>query len=182
MIKDKNFNHNASCDKYLQITEYTHLQEIIDNLPYIFMLILGAAIHIIALKSLFLGIIAAVLYIILGIVGALWIILFVCPYCGFFDTRLCPCGYGQISVKLARKGKETNFNAKFKRNIPMIVPVWIIPMVVAIVALAMDWNSLLLTVTVAFFINSFIILPLAAKIYGCGHCPQKNECPWMMKK
>jgi hypothetical protein len=181
MLKNKNSNTSASCDKHLYTTEYTHLQEVIDNLPYILMLILGAVIHVIAIRPLYLGWSAAVLYIILALVGALWIILFVCPYCNFFDTRLCPCGYGQISSKLRRKGEEINFTAKFKKNIPFIVPVWIIPLIVAIISLLSNFKTSLVIVSLAFFVNSFIILPASAKIYGCGHCAQKNECPWMMK-
>jgi hypothetical protein len=97
-------NHNEileNCDKARPEQDYTHLQEFIDNLPYIFMTILGALVFII----------------------------FVCPYCHFYDTRACPCGYGQISIKLRKVRDQSRFNEKFKKHIPVIIPLWIIPVV-----------------------------------------------------
>jgi hypothetical protein len=34
---------------------------------------------------------------------------------------------------------------------------------------------------IAFALNSFIILPLISRKYGCAHCPQRDECPWMSR-
>ena len=178
----ENLETNGSCDKYRPTMEYTHIQEFIDNLPYILMIVLGAAINVVGFKMSFWGIAGAVLFCIYGVVGTLWIILFVCPYCHFFDTRACPCGYGQIAAKLRDKSSELKFPEKFKKHIPFIVPLWITPVIEAIIFLYYDFNGLLFGLTIAFIINSYIILPLLARIYACGHCPQKNECPWMVKE
>jgi len=182
MPTKENSEKNATCNNYRPTKEYTHIQELIDNLPYIFMIILGAAINIVGFKMSFWGITAAALFLIYGIVGALWIILFVCPYCHFFDTRACPCGYGQVAAKLRNKSSELKFPEKFKKHIPFIVPLWIVPVIESIIFLYQDFNKVLLILTIAFVINSYIVLPLLARIYGCGHCPQKNDCPWMVKE
>lgn len=179
-IKDVS-SDNASCDKYRSKKEYTHIQEFIHNLPYLLMIVIGGAINVVGFKMSIWGIIVAGIFIIYGIVGALWIILFVCPYCHYYNTRACPCGYGQIAAKLCKKSSENKFTEKFKKHIPIIVPLWIIPVIEGIIFLTNDFNRLLLILIVAFVINSYIILPLLARIYGCGHCPQKNDCPWMVK-
>jgi hypothetical protein len=128
------------------------------------------------------GLITAGLFVLYGIIGALWIIIFICPYCHYFDTKACPCGYGQIATKLRNKRSEKKFPEKFKKHIPIIVPLWIIPVIEGILFLSTDFNFLMLSLLIIFVINSFIILPLMARIYGCGHCPQKNDCPWMTKE
>ncbi|MBT4485861.1 MAG: hypothetical protein HOC71_19500 [Candidatus Latescibacteria bacterium] len=182
-MKNKDvLENNTSCDKYRPPKEYTHIQEFIDNLPYILMIVIGGTINVIGFKLSVFGLISAGVYIIYGIVGALWIILFVCPYCHFFNTRACPCGYGQIAAKFREKNSENKFAEKFKIHIPVIVPLWIIPVIEGIIFLTIDFDRLLFIIMVAFIVNSFIILPLLARIYGCGHCPQKSDCPWMVKE
>jgi hypothetical protein len=175
-------NDNVSCDKYRPAKEYKPIQEFIDNLPYIMMIIGGVAINALGFKLSIWGIIAGVVYFFYGVAGALWIILFLCPYCHYYNTRACPCGYGKIAAKLRQKSDENKFAEKFKKHIPAIIPLWIIPMIEGIIFLIIDFNRLMLFLTAAFVIDSFIILPLIARIYGCGHCPQKNDCPWMTKE
>ena len=172
---------NSDCDKYRPQKEYTKTQVFIDNLPYIFMIMIGSAINLVGFKFTSLGISLASGYIVYGIIGALWIILFVCPYCQYYDTRSCPCGYGLIAARLRNKSSENRFMEKFKQHIPFIVPLWIIPFVEGIVFLSINFNRPMLMITIAFVFNSYIILPLVARIYGCGHCPQKHDCPWMLK-
>lgn len=166
------------CEKYRPIHEYSHLQEFIDNLPYIVMTLLGAFIFLIGLEKLLWGVIAAGLYILYGIVGAFWIIIFVCPYCHFYGTRTCPCGYGQIAVKLIPKKEDNLFMGKFKKHIPVIVPLWFIPLAAGIIFLMLDFSRWMFLLVVLFAVNSFIILPLISRIYGCAHCPQRDTCPW----
>ncbi|MBN1997928.1 hypothetical protein JW935_10275 [candidate division KSB1 bacterium] len=179
-MKNQQNKRKVNCDKYRPEKEYSHLEAFLDNLPYIFMAIFGGLINLVAFKLSVTGIILSLLYILYCIVGAFWIMIFVCPYCQYFDTKLCPCGYGQIAVKFRDKNSENKFSEKFKKHIPVIVPLWIIPVIEGIVFLVKDYNLTLLILVVIFAINSFIILPLLARIYGCGHCPQKDDCPWMV--
>jgi len=171
---------SINCSKYRPPKDYTHTQELIDNLPYIFMAIIGSIIQFLAITLSIWGAISAVIYFIYAIVGAFWIIIFVCPYCNYYDTRACPCGYGQIAAKLRRKSDENRFSEKFKKHIPVIVPLWVIPVITGGISLYFKFNNLLLTMLIAFIVNSYLILPLVARIYGCGHCPQKADCPWMI--
>ncbi|MGA1793404.1 MAG: hypothetical protein ACMUHM_05590, partial [Thermoplasmatota archaeon] len=100
-------------------------------------------------------------------------------YCHFFDTRACPCGYGQIAVGIRQKRDGNRFNEKFKKHIPVIVPLWVIPPVAATIFLITDFSFLILAILVLFCIDSYVILPLISRKYGCAHCPQKDTCPWM---
>jgi hypothetical protein len=170
------------CKKYRPVREYSHSQELVDNLPYIIMTILGALIFIIALSESIWGWLIAMLYVIYSITGAFWIIIFVCPYCNFYGTRTCPCGYGQIAVKLVKKKDENLFINKFKKHIPIIVPLWLIPVIAGVTFLISDFTMFMLILVILFSLDSFIILPLISRKYGCAHCPQKESCPWMESK
>ena len=182
-LKTNNSGENGSaCEKFRPAKEYTTLQVFIDNLPYMFMVLLGSAICLLGFKFSLPGIGLGAAYFIYGIIGALWIIIFVCPYCQYFNTRSCPCGYGVIAAKFRNKSHENRFAEKFKKHIPVIVPLWIIPLAAGIIFLTLDFNRLMIILTVAFVLNSFVVLPLTARIYGCGHCPQKEDCPWMVKE
>jgi len=54
------------------------------------MMILGALVFIIGPESSTTNWLFAGLYVFYGITGALWIIIFVCPYCHYYGTRACP--------------------------------------------------------------------------------------------
>jgi hypothetical protein len=172
---------SVDCHKARPEQVYTHLQEVIDNIPYILMTIFGALIFIVGLESRSSRWLFAGAYVLYGIAGALWIIIFVCPYCHFYDTRACPCGYGQISAKLRKIRDQSRFNEKFKRHIPVIVPLWLIPIVAGIIFLVDKFSLSLLLLMALFAIDAFLVLPLVSKKYGCAHCPQKDTCPWMRK-
>ena len=154
-------------------------QELIDNLPYAVMVLLGSAILLIGLGQGPWRWVASGAYFAYGLGGALWIIVFLCPHCHFFDTRLCPCGYGRISAKLRPKKDGDRFAEKFRRHIPVIVPLWLIPPVAGVIVLLCQVSAAVLVLVVAFAVNSFLILPLVSKKYGCARCPQKESCPWM---
>ncbi len=174
---------NSSCKKY-QVTdqEYSNLQEFLDNLPYIVMIILGSLILFIGIELNAWKWISTGIYLLYGIIGAFWIILFVCPYCHFFGTKLCPCGYGKISSRLRQKKDDRLFTKKFKAHIPFIVPLWIIPTIAGGVFLIIRFSLQMLILLLLFIVNSFIILPLISTKYGCVHCPQRDTCPWMKSK
>jgi len=173
---------DISCEKHRPIREYSHTHELIDNLPYMMMILLGAVVLFAGFETSFWKWFLAGLYILYGIGGAFWIIIFVCPYCHFFDTRACPCGYGQIAAKFRSQKDGNLFMEKFKKNIPAIFPLWIVPVVAGVVFLASNFSLWMLGLIVLFAINSFIILPLVSTKYGCAHCPQRDTCPWMRCK
>ena len=170
------------CKKARPAQEYTHWQEFIDNLPYIIMTVLGALVFILGTNAATIGWLLAGSYTLYSIAGVFWIIIFVCPYCHYYDTRACPCGYGQIAAKLCRVRDQSRFIEKFKKNIPVIVPLWIIPLVAGIIFLYKDFSSLMLFLVVLFIIDAYLVLPLLSRKYGCAHCPQKDTCPWMSRE
>jgi len=181
-MKSKQASRAEDCEKHLQVKEYTHLQEGIDNLPYLIMMTLGAAVFLIGGQRTAAAWTGAGLYFLYGIGGAFWIIVFVCPYCHYYGTRLCPCGYGQIAARFLPQKDGDRFAEKFKKHIPVIVPLWFMPLIGGGYFLWRDFSWGMLILLAGFAINSFVVLPLLSMKYGCAHCPQKASCPWMKKK
>jgi hypothetical protein len=152
-----------------------------ENLPYSVMVLTGATLIALALDMSSRAWIAAAAYAAYGIAGALWIIVFLCPYCLNYGRRSCPSGYGIISAKLRAKGDAALFNRQFRRHIPAIVPLWIIPVAIGGVVAVKSFSWPLAILLGVFVLNSFVILPLLSKSHGCKHCPQREACPWMKK-
>lgn len=161
---------------------YSAAETFLANLPYAFLLLLGAAVLAVGLSDPLWRSLAGLGYIAYGIVGSLWIMLFLCPFCHFYATRQCPCGYGQFSARLVRKRDGSRFAEKFRKHIPFIVPLWIIPPAAGGFLLARDFSWPLLVLLVLFSANSFVILPLVSRKNCCTQCPQKDICPWMGKR
>lgn len=173
--------NGPSCNRYRERKGYSHLQELIDNTPYILMTLLGSMIILIGLDLSLIGFILSLLFLLYGAMGTIWFIIFICPYCNFFGTRDCPCGYGQIAKMFRSKQKEEDFKGKFKKHIPVIVPLWVIPMIAGGIFLYLDFSILIMILMILFAIDSYVILPFVSRKYGCAHCPQKDTCPWMKK-
>ncbi len=159
--------------------QVTRTHELLDNVPYLAMLVLGAAICHATSAGPPWGWLAAGGYLAYGLAGALWIMLFVCPYCHFYDTRLCPCGYGQIAARLRARQAGDRFRAQFRKHIPVIAPLWFLPLIPGGFALVRHFSWPLLALVLAFVLDSFVVLPLVSRFYGCARCPQKSTCPWM---
>ncbi len=182
------------------LRQYSHSQELISNLPYIVMIALGTTVLLVGIDTMLVSREAGSLwkwaaagaYLVYGAAGVLWIILFLCPFCRYYDTRSCPCGYGQIAARLRKRrspdlgtpeaGPQDCFDEKFKKHIPVIVPLWFIPLLVGIPVLVTSFSLTLLVLTVIFALDSFLILPLFSTKHGCKECPQQDSCPWMRKK
>ena len=162
--------------------EYSPAQELINNTAYIVMILLGTVILIASYGSSARGWISAVAYLAYGAAGSIWIMVFVCPYCRYWNTRSCPCGYGRIAARFRAKETVECFNQKFKKHIPVIVPLWFIPIVVGVVPLIRNFSLPLLVMLIIFAVNAFIILPLVSTKHGCKECRQKDTCPWMKYK
>ncbi|MHC4645681.1 MAG: hypothetical protein ACYTBJ_09260 [Planctomycetota bacterium] len=161
---------------------YSRGQVFVSNLPYIAMTVLGAAVFAAGLVDPVWRWITAGAYAAYGALGALWIMVFVCPYCHFWDTSACPCGYGRIAAGLVDKKDGDQFKAKFRKHIPVIVPLWFVPVLAAVFILVRSFSWPLLALLVAFAVDAFIVLPLFSKKHGCVNCPQKDSCPWMGSK
>ena len=161
--------------------EYSKWETAVANIPYLGMILLGTVT--IAYAGAFSAgrLAGACAYLAYGVLGALWIMVFVCPYCHYYATKACPCGYGMISARIVGKGDRESFAQKFKRHIPVIVPLWIIPVACGGVELYSSFSWLLLSFVLAFIIESWIILPIVSRKHGCVECPQKDQCPWMGK-
>ena len=150
---------------------------LLDNLPYAGMIALGAVLIWLVLKPSHWSWTGAAVYVAYGALGTLWIILFVCPYCG--RGASCPSGYGRIAAALSGERDRSRFKQKFRRHIPVIVPLWFVPLVVAGPALARGFDPLLWSLAAAFALAGFVILPLVSRKRNCSTCERRGECPWM---
>jgi len=158
---------------------YSRAQQLLNNLPYLVMSVLGAAIFVVGLQNSAEGWLAGGIYAAYATAGAFWVMIFICPYCHFWDTMSCPCGYGRIAAKLREKKDGDRFREKFRKHIPVIVGLWLIPVTAGVIFLARRFSWPVLILVVAFAVDAFVILPLYSKVHGCAECPQKDTCPWM---
>jgi hypothetical protein len=161
---------------------YTGGETLRHNLPYILMIVLGAVALSWSLQGFAWGPIAAVGYALYGLAGAVWIMVFVCPFCRFWGSRSCPCGYGQIAARLRDRQPGDRFHEKFKKHIPVIVPLWFLPLVAAVPVLVRGFTWGLVVLSAAFVLDAFVILPRFSTQHGCRDCPQREGCPWMKHK
>ncbi|MBN1868115.1 hypothetical protein JW916_12590 [Candidatus Sumerlaeota bacterium] len=159
--------------------EYSKGETLVANLPYAGMLVIGVAVLLYAYGFSAASLAGAAAYLVYGIVGTLWIMVFVCPYCAYYATRSCPCGYGMIASRIVRRGDGNRFAQKFRRHIPVIVPLWLIPVACGAIVLWRSFSWSLVGLIGTFVIVSYVILPLASRRHACAECPQKVECPWM---
>ncbi len=159
--------------------KYSNLRIVLANLPYAVMVLVGMIIIALALGLSSSAWTAAGGYVVYGVVGALWIIVFLCPYCPSYGQRSCPCGYGLVSARLQPKGDTELFKKKFRQHIPVIVPLWLIPVLVGGARMLSSFSWPLAVLLGVFVLDSFVILPLISKRHGCKYCPQRGACPWM---
>ncbi|MFC1563091.1 hypothetical protein ACFL4Z_03470 [candidate division KSB1 bacterium] len=80
-----------------------------------------------------------------------------------------------------KKSDGNCFPEKFKHHIPVIVPLWLIPVVCGGTALWSSFSWWLVGLVTTFIVESWIILPIVSKKQYCVDCPQKDECPWMAR-
>ncbi|OGC04473.1 hypothetical protein A2276_08730 [candidate division WOR-1 bacterium RIFOXYA12_FULL_43_27] len=173
MSEEKNCGKDMACGK-----EYSTAHVLLDNVPYAIMVSIGA----IVLWKVF-GLIYGLGFVVWGLAGALWFMVFICPYCHFYGTKICPCGYGIVSSRFMPKKDGSQFAKKFKRHIPVIFPLWFLPVIAGGYAYFNGGLSgSMVTLLVVFALDAFVILPYVSRKYGCSECSQKDDCPWMGKK
>ena len=172
-------NNRNEINEGSPIEEYSYAQQVVNNLPYVAMTLLGAAIFVTGFANPVWGWVCASAYVIYSVVGAFWIMIFVCPFCERHNTMCCPCGYGRIAARLRQKADVSRFREKFKKHIPVIVPLWFVPVIAGVVFAVLSFCWLMVILLVLFALVAFVFLPLFSKRHSCTHCPQKESCPWM---
>jgi hypothetical protein len=175
-------NKNSGSVAEQALRQYSPLQTLANNIPYVGMILLGAVVLLTALSPAVLSWISAGVYLVYGVMGTLWIILFICPYCRYWGKRSCPCGYGKIAAYLREYKGVDCFSEKFKKHIPVIVPLWFIPLLVGVAFVVWSFSWLLLALLLIFAVDAFLILPVFSARHGCKECPQRDMCPWMAHK
>ena len=161
---------------------YSTSQQLLNNFPYAVMIVLGTAILVLGLQASAWGWIAGGVYLVYGLLGVLWIMVFLCPYCGSYGAQSCPCGYGRMAARLRPKKDVSCFREKFRKHIPVIVPLWLIPLLGGGIMAAYQFSWLLLCLMVVFALDAFVVLPLLSRKHGCAECPQRDNCVWMRSR
>jgi hypothetical protein len=143
----------------------------VDNGPTILLFVLGAVI----LWPL--GWLFSVLF--LAYCGAS-IVLFwavICPYCHHFGTNACPCGYGTVAPRFFKRKRGVDFGRKFRQNIAIMFPVWMIPLIGGIYLLLASFSWPAVALLAAFCVDGFAVIPAISIFVGCKGCEIK-DCPW----
>lgn len=146
---------------------------LLSNLPTLCLYFLGSSI-LYPLSPIF-----TILYLVYCMFAIIWFWARICPYCHYYDTQGCPCGYGVIAAKFFKPRKGKAFNTVFKRNIVILFPSWFIPPIIGIYLLIRQYSLSLLLALILFSIVGFVIIPLISKLIACKDCDIKDECPWM---
>ncbi|PJA26278.1 MAG: hypothetical protein CO189_11735 [candidate division Zixibacteria bacterium CG_4_9_14_3_um_filter_46_8] len=132
----------------------------------------GGGVYILMQYYEFLGI-AYGIYV--AIAGALIMPLSSCVNCYYFGQR-CHCGWGYVSSLLHKMGDKKLFIQTFPWRI-LLHPVWIVPLVGALVSLARMRNSESAIISVAYIVVIFIHHRLLMKHLACKVCHQRFNCP-----
>ena len=115
-------------------------------------------------------------------IGAVWIMVFVCPFCRFWGTHACACGYRQIAAGFRDRRPGDRFNEKFRKHIPVIEPLWIRPVALAVPTLVKEFTWGLTILLVVFARAAFVVLPLFSTRQGGRECLQRQTYLWMGRK
>ena len=101
----------------------------------------------------------------------------ICPYCHHFGTHACPCGYGAVAPMFFKRQVGGDFRKVFRRNIAIMFPVWIVPLLGGIYILLTTFSWLAAGLLVGFCIDGFAVIPAISIFVGCKGC-EIGDCPW----
>ena len=146
---------------------------LLDNIPTAILFVLGVILVDLVWWPL------AILMMIYNLASIVLFWALICRYCHHFNTRACPCGYGVIAPKWFRRIEGGNFRKIFRRNIAIMYPCWLFPLVAGLYLLYARYPRSILIVFSAFVIVGFILIPAISKLVGCKGCDLKDQCPWM---
>jgi hypothetical protein len=149
---------------------------LLDNIPTLAMYVLGT--FIIYQASPLWG----VVFLTYSIGSIIWFWARICPYCHYYDTLGCPCGYGVIAAKIFPPKRDQKFSVVFKRNIVVLFPSWFVPTIVGIYLLIYHFSKPMLIQVILFCVIGFVLIPLISKQVGCKDCEVGEDCPWINKK
>lgn len=127
------------------------------------------------------NILLTILYVIISVMGLVWFLGTICPHCRAYGTLHCKSGYGNLSARMFKRPKETNFRRAFKRHIVSVTFQWFIPLFAGLYCLYFDLDYVLLGTFILFVLVAFVWLPLDSRKKGCRSCPQKKDCGWAPK-
>lgn len=99
----------------------------------------------------------------------------VCPYCGHYQLHTCPAGFDILSGGRFTKQPGKTFGSEFRRNVYVLVPGWVLPLLAGLYLLWRDFFWPVLGLLVAFGVIGFWWLPESSKKH-CQGC-ETVDCP-----
>jgi len=122
---------------------------------------------------------AAIIFLIWAVFSLVWFWRTICIHCPNVRTGHCPSGYNVIVRRWFGYKDPRGFKAAFYRNIAVILPWWIAPLIVGgylLIHNGMDMRVVLLLAIVV--VVGFVLVPVVSKKVGCRYCSNRNNCPW----
>ncbi len=152
------------------------------NIPYILAILVGSVLILFSIGPSFLGWVLAGSYLLYALLSTLWFIVLLCGHCNSYGSGNCPSGFGRLAAMLRKKGQGGNFTIRFRVHMPVVVPIWIIPVVIALIDLFHGYSIGTILLLTVFVFNSFVLLPLFSRKKGCSGCSQRRDCPFKGKE
>jgi hypothetical protein len=117
----------------------------------------------------------AIIYIIYSIVALTLILpLSRCVSC-FYHGKFCNTGWGKTAAYLFKKGDESKYVEHYNYAI-FLHPLWLIPLLVALLQLVRQRDILVLVVFVVYILVLFVEKIILKKLC-CKRCHQREFCP-----
>jgi hypothetical protein len=151
------------------------LSYIKENLPLVIVIIFGSIL------TSWVWWIWGIVYLGYSIIALLLYMKFICLYCLCYKTRSCHDGYHIIASRLFEPRKGKIFYTQFKRYVPVVYPIWFIPVPAAFYVLMTRFSWLHLGFVIIFCISGFVILPLLSQ-NQCRKCTNGLYCPRLVKE
>jgi hypothetical protein len=122
----------------------------------------------------------AVAYLVLAVLGNIFYMYWVCPYCGHYQLGTCPAAFDVISGKIFKPMPGRTFRRQFTLGTIVLGPGWFLPPLAGLYLLITGFSWLTLIVLIAFCVVGFWLLPKQSQSH-CEDC-ETVDCPRRPKK
>ncbi|UCE73158.1 MAG: hypothetical protein JSV56_08955 [Methanomassiliicoccales archaeon] len=145
------------CGGYKKEKGFSRAKIMLHNLLTILFYLIGAII------ISFLSVVFAVIFLLYCVLATLGFMRFICAFCPQYGTTKCPSGYARITARLFKKKDSKDFKIRFKRNLGIVIPAWLIPIIAGVFLLLKDITFEIILLFVAFVVVGFIVLPITTR-------------------
>lgn len=120
------------------------------------------------------------LYLALAVLGNLFYMYWVCPYCGHYALGTCPAAFDVLSGRRFRPLPGRTFRRQFTLGTIVLAPGWFLPPLAALPLLLRGFSWPIFGLLIAFCLVAFWLLPSQAQSH-CEGC-ETVDCPRRPRK